>query len=69
MNAPTPYRPSNGTEGDIFEAEFCERCKNWRDGECEINMRAYFNEIEDSAYPKEWIKENGEPRCTAFILY
>jgi len=21
-----PYRPSNGTEGDIFMAQWCERC-------------------------------------------
>jgi len=26
MKNSTPYMPSNGTGGMVFEAEFCERC-------------------------------------------
>ncbi|MHC4566634.1 MAG: hypothetical protein ACYTE3_12850 [Planctomycetota bacterium] len=57
-----PYRPSNGTEGMIFEEEFCLQCKKDRyhetqdpaDG-CNILMRALAYNIEDDDYPEEWV--------------
>lgn len=74
-----PYRPANGTAGDIFEAEFCERCKHnaeyleTQDGEksCKIWARAFTFAISDPEYPKEWVKDDGDrfeetARCTAF---
>ena len=73
-----PYQPSNGTEGDYFEAEFCCRCqreaKFWRtqaaEDACDIHCRAIWSTPGDPDYPAEWIEDDdgSNPRCTAFIL-
>ena len=64
--ANTPYRPSNGTEGMMFEEEFCNYCR-LEDG-CEIVGNAMFFEIGDIQYPKEWTHDAGGcPTCTAFV--
>ncbi|MBS0367598.1 MAG: hypothetical protein JSS57_00190 [Proteobacteria bacterium] len=60
------YRPSNGTEGEIFIGSWC--------GLCAVDMRsckiveATFNYEEDAAeYPAEWkIGVNGQPLCAAY---
>lgn len=64
-----PYRPSNGTEGDIFMAEWCERCaRNEGDG-CMIQLRALAHSIGDPEYPCEWNFTNGGvPQCSAFSV-
>lgn len=55
------YRPSNGTEGDIFMALFCDRCvhdnfdENTLKGGCEILARTLFFGVNDPEYPEEWI--------------
>lgn len=75
------YRPSNGTEGEIFMAGWCGKCqrdKSMREGcdidECDDNERcdiiantmAY--DIEDAEYPVEWqYGKDGQPCCTAFV--
>lgn len=73
------YRPSNGTEGMIFEDRFCDRCKrearyrrtgDGADG-CKIATAVFIYEIDDPKYPKEWIINKGDTsgmtaRCTAF---
>lgn len=69
-----PYRPSNGTEGLMFEEQFCERCKHERikpNGEfakqCRIHTNAFFFDEDDKAYPKEWTHDaEGCPTCTKF---
>lgn len=66
-----PYRPSNGTEGDIFMAEWCARCAHANfddeDRACMINLRAIAHQIDDPHYPAEWQFSNGGvPQCTAF---
>jgi hypothetical protein len=74
-----PYRPSNGTEGRYFMAQFCERCQRdarfqeTQDGEdgCPIALAAMIYERADPEYPKEWIVDDNDPtgataRCTAF---
>ena len=61
-----PYRPSNGTEGDLFQAAFCARCKH--DSEfreafdrgavtegCGILARALAFDEDDPKFPKEWV--------------
>ena len=50
------YRPSNGSEGDRFMAEFCEHCaKSTPDGlGCEITDRSMVFDEDDPRYPKEW---------------
>ena len=63
-----PYRPSNGTEGDIFMSKFCFQCaRDCEDNPCQILGRILFNGINDPDYPKEFIEDERGPRCTAFI--
>ena len=68
-----PYRPSNGTEGGMFQDRFCYQCKNdnWDEktmsGGCEIIVLSMCYGVEDSKYPKEWIYDkDGQPICTAW---
>lgn len=69
---PKPYRPSNGTEGDIFMGQFCFRCALWNGQEdaqgepCEILGRTFWCNIGDKDYPTEWVEDSNGPRCTAF---
>ena len=60
------YRPSNGTEGLIFDADWCEHCerdREYRDNPdadaalgCQLIARAFAYDIDDPSYPKEWIE-------------
>lgn len=60
-----PYMPANGTEGDIFQIQWCKNCnKNLCDysrNGCEILAKAYCDD-----QPTEWIYCDGKPTCTAF---
>lgn len=59
------YRPSNVTEGEIFEWHLCEECKFDVGENCEIHDRALLFDVDEPEYPKEWcIDENGDPCCT-----
>jgi hypothetical protein len=66
------YRPSNGTEGDYFMAEFCENCyhdgidKDSPEGSCPILFASFAYGIEDDKYPHQWRYVNGEPVCVSF---
>lgn len=63
------YRPSNGTEGDAFIARFCERCAYGNAEElepCMIVGATMAFDVDDPAYPPEWIRDAAGPRCTAF---
>lgn len=68
-----PYRPSNGSEGECFQSEWCNRCEKdrYESKPCRILGRTFFLEVDDPKYPKEWIHNKGEwpgePRCTAFV--
>lgn len=71
--AGTPYRPSNGTDGMIFFAAWCERCERDRffqedDGDsCPILLATVCYELDDPKYPPEWVHdEQGRPMCTAY---
>ena len=58
-----PYRPSNGTEGMMFQEAWCNRCERdrgfrekSRDFEgCSILADAMVYMSDDSQYPKEWV--------------
>jgi hypothetical protein len=57
-----PYRPSNGTEGLMFQEQWCWRCvrdQAARDGRpedgCSILADTMFYEKTDPRYPKEWV--------------
>jgi len=66
------YRPSNGTEGEAFEARFCDRCAEEErlraggDASCMIHMATYAFDVDHECYPAEWIVDHAGPRCTAF---
>jgi hypothetical protein len=66
------YRPSNGTEGEMFKDMFCYDCARCNAGDpdkdpCDIEMRTFFLEVDDADYPQEWqYGPNGQPICTAF---
>ncbi|MEA5531785.1 hypothetical protein VB638_19800 [Dolichospermum sp. UHCC 0684] len=55
-----PYRPANGTEGDLFESNWCSKCKK-DEISCQILYDAYCDE-----QPAQWIYWNNKPTCTAF---
>lgn len=66
------YRPSNGSEGDSFMAQFCQNCarSNFEDNTkrpCIILGRMMGFGVDDPLYPKELIEDDKGPRCTAFI--
>lgn len=69
-----PWRPSNGTEGAMFEERWCVRCKHdaewWErmENPCEIHNAALAFQIGDPRYPKEWVcdDDGSNPRCLAF---
>lgn len=70
-----PYQPSNGTEGEIFMAAYCNRCKHDNldpdtyEGGCEIIVRTMAFSPGDDDYPKEWCYgPDGQPVCTAFEM-
>ena len=67
-DAGKPYRPSNGTEGEVFFSAYCSDCtKSQREEPCSIEGAAMFNRITDPDYPKQWIYgKDGQPKCTAF---
>jgi len=69
------YRPSNGTEGEIFMSAFCSKCKHDNldpktySGGCEIIGLTMAFDTNDAEYPREWIIDSdGQPTCTAFEL-
>jgi len=64
-----PYRPSNGSDGELFMLEFCYRCERYdEDTGCPILFASMAYDLGDAEYPKEWVKEDdgSEARCTAF---
>lgn len=80
-NAGKKYRPSNGTEGEIFFDAWCRQCqrdKSMREGvdidecddteRCDIIANTFAYDVEDAEYPVEWqYGKDGQPCCTAFV--
>lgn len=67
-----PYRPSNGTDGEIFYETQCAGCARESGGKhCRLIGLAMAYNIGHPGYPKEWVRDAdggwpGNPRCTAF---
>lgn len=75
------YRPSNGTEGQLFLDAFCRRCQRdgaMRDGEpvevadddqrCEIIGLTMILDVSEPEYPTAWqYGRDGQPCCTQFV--
>ncbi len=63
--ARTAYRPSNGTEGEMFMERWCYHCVH--EQTCGIILKTLLFDVEDLEYPGEWqYGTNGQPKCTAF---
>ena len=58
------YRPSNGTEGECFMADFCDNCT--KNKSCGILASTMFYDIDDIEYPPQWRIIDGKPTCLAF---
>jgi len=61
-----PYVPANGTEGTMFEIEWCCKCSRRAldpnaKTQCLHELRAFFGENN-----KKWYSINGKPTCLAF---
>jgi hypothetical protein len=68
MNTPgESFRPSNGTEGEMFMERWCHQCVKDINGDCNIITDAMMFDIDDHEYPRAWIHDaTGQPSCTAF---
>ena len=66
------YRPSNGTEGDMFMESFCDRCQHddlENDMPCQIIAKTFYLDVDDEDYPEEWqYAAGGQPTCTKYEL-
>ena len=71
------FRPSNGTEGMIFQSAFCDRCihenYNPQTGcgkHCEVLTATMLFDERDAEYPKEWrFDSDGWPVCTKWVKW
>lgn len=61
------YRPSNGTEGEIFISDWCANCEQDKEHNCSILGKTMQYNIDDTEYPREWVKTQNGPKCTVFI--
>ena len=65
-----PFRPSNGTGGDIFRSYWCDQCEKdrYESKPCRIFTKTLIYSTDDKQYPKEWTyDDNGDPQCAAFV--
>lgn len=61
------YRPSNGEEGMLFMALWCEQCSQDENEDCPILAATFYCNANDKEYPREWtFDDDGQPCCTAF---
>ncbi len=61
------YRPSNGTEGQMFLDAFCRRCQRDDAERCEILNLTMIHSIDDPEFPNAWqYGRDGQPCCTQF---
>lgn len=62
------YRPTTGTEGEIFQELWCHRCSKDTEAEpCQILDWTMVLAIDHPDYPKEWVwGDDDVPQCTAF---
>lgn len=61
------YRPSNGSEGDMFMERWCEYCEKDAKQGCPILAASFSYDADEPEYPEELTFDaNGQPCCTAF---
>ncbi len=54
------YRPSNGTEGEIFMGQWCSRCI--KESGCSIILGVLCGK-----HQKQWVMGDDGPLCTSFL--
>lgn len=66
MTPGAPYRPSNGTEGEVFYERWCAGCALFEEGDCDIYLGSLLLGIGHEDYPPELVyDERGQPSCSA----
>ena len=66
QHAGKSWRPSNGTEGDIFIGNVCASCKIGV-AKCPIIPEVMAHDLDDEGYPDQWvIGQCGYPQCTDY---
>jgi len=75
MNKTEKFRPSNGTDGEIFMCDFCYHCINEKwihdqkegDKKCEILSKMILLDTDNKNYPEELTYDTEDyPICTAY---
>lgn len=62
------YRPSNGTEGEIFIGSWCFECERDKHQDCPIVAATFRHDVHEPEYPQEsQYGPDGQPLCTAFV--
>jgi hypothetical protein len=75
------WRPSNGTEGAVFQESWCANCQRdkWMNGSmdieqcgdgdlCQIIGNAEAYDVDHRLYPDEWqYDKDGQPCCIAYV--
>ena len=61
------YRPANGTEGEMFQAQWCSRCRRDTPKKaCSILTASMAFEIHEKGYPRSLHYVGDRPVCDAF---
>ncbi len=61
------WRPSNGTEGEIFYDSWCANCIRETRRGCPIQLDTMLYDVIDEQYPGAWrYGTNGQPECSSF---
>lgn len=72
------FRPSNGTEGMVFEEHFCSNCihekfihtQNHKDKQCPVYSGMILFEVNEEDYPPELVFDSeGWPVCTKWTKW
>lgn len=62
------WRPSNGTEGEIFISSWCFECQRDSEQDCPIVAATFIYDVDDEKYPQQWqYGADGQPKCTEWI--
>jgi len=62
------YRPSNGTEGEMFQEKNCLKCVYWGIGlGCPIYLQTIMFAVDEDDYPNQWrYDKDDKPICNCF---
>ena len=67
MSAIRLYRPSNGTEGMIFQEKWCDQCRRGQGDGCRILSDSMVFDVDEKGYPPQMRYVDDVPTCAAFV--